>query len=382
MLSLDDFMLNKEIKFLNNGSFGACPKIIFDKYQYWQRVLEYQPVNYFQNMLIKELEISRTKLAEFINSDKDDIILVHNATFATNIVIRSLNLAEGDEVITTDHEYGACMNALEFWRREKGFLIKTIEIPLPKPSIDDILALFTEKINERTKVLFMSQISSKTAQIFPVKEICELCKKHGIITIIDAAHSIGHIDIDLKELEADFYFSNIHKWLFAPKGCAFLNTKKEYQSIVKPLITGWGWGNERELGSGSDYVDTNQYYGTNDLSSYMTIPDCIEFYHKENIAKERLSCRALITKLLERTEKIWSFEKIYKSEEDYMHMAIIEVPVKFSQKELKSILYFGFGIEIPVILWKDRMFVRVSVQVYNTWDDLIFLIKSLEKIFK
>jgi isopenicillin-N epimerase len=304
MINRDDFLLNKDIYFFNNGSFGACPKTVFNKYHEWQRVIEYQPVEFFQETLIPELKRSRQSIGNFINSHCDSLTLTRNATYATNTVIRSLDLEEGDEVLVTNHEYGACINAWEFWQKEKGFKIKVIDIELPLPETSDIIRKIRSYINPETKVIFFSHITSSTAQLFPAREICKFARENNIISIVDGAHTIGQCPLNIMEIAPDFYFSNIHKWLFAPKGTAFLYTRKKLQSMVKPLITGWGWGLNRELQSGSDYIDTNQVYGTSDLSSFLTIPDSINFYNKNNVADLKKKCNALVKYFIREADKI------------------------------------------------------------------------------
>ncbi|MBN2829115.1 MAG: aminotransferase class V-fold PLP-dependent enzyme [Candidatus Cloacimonetes bacterium] len=381
MVTKDDFLLNKDIFFFNNGSYGACPKVVFDKYQEWQRITEFQPVKFFQKDLIPALQYSRKLIGEFINADYDDLILIRNATFATNIIIHSLDLTPDDEVILTNHEYGACRNAWEFWQQEKGFTIRDIEFDLPIPSPESIINEFEKIVTKNTKVIFFSQISSLTAQLFPAKQICGFAREHGIISIVDGAHSVGQFPLNIQELDPDFLFSNIHKWLYAPKGTAFLYTRKNLQYKVKPLITGWGWGSKRELPSGSDYVDTNQFYGTNDFSSFLTIPDAIAFYRDNNVLELKRECNALLQYFIEESTKITGKQSLYSKLPDCLMMAVIEIPDKYETLELKVILLNQYKIEIPVLEWGNRKLIRISIQIFNKKSEVDYFLSMLKQLF-
>ena len=382
MITKDDFFLNPEICFLNNGSFGACPKVVFSKYQEWQRVVEFQPVDFYVRDLLPELKKARDILGAFIKTEGDNLILTHNATFATNMSIRSLDLTAEDEVIITNHEYGACLNAWEFWQREKGFKIRIAEFNLPFPETDEIIEQFSSLINENTKVIFFSHITSRTAQIFPAKEICALARKNNIISIVDAAHAIGQYEnLDISDIDPDFYYSNIHKWLFAPKGTAFIYTRKNLQNLVQPLVTGWGWGEERVVGSGNDYINSNQYYGTNDLSSYLTIPAAISFYKENNLYQKKQDCHDLIEYFLSEVVKITGKQSLYTDSSKYLMMAVFEVPKKYTSAELIALLHDKYLIEIPVLEWQDKLMLRISIQIYNTRKEVDYLLETLKKIY-
>lgn len=382
MISKNEFLLNPNIFFFNNGSFGACPKIVFDKYQEWQRLLEYQPVEFFIKTLIPGLQKSRETLGSFINADPEDLLLTVNATYAVNTVIRSLDLKPQDEVIVTNHEYGACLNAWEYWQKEKGFKIKTIYIDLPLPEDDEIVEIFSKEITENTRVLFFSHISSQTAQILPAKALCKLAEQHLIFSVVDAAHAIGQLDLDFRELNPDFYFSNIHKWLYAPKGTAFLYVKKEHQKLIKPLISGWGLYKVNDMTTGNAFLDSNQYYGTNDLSSFLTIPEAIAFYQNNRIDLLKQQCHELVQYFIEQTLTITGLPNLYRNFSAFCMMGVVELPQKYSSKELKRLLYDQYQIEIPVIEWNDKLMIRISIQIFNTKEEVEYLLEVLRELYE
>lgn len=367
--------------FLNHGSFGACPKVIFEEYQTWQRKIEFQPVEFFTKTLIPELNKARQILADFVFTDAENLLLVRNATYAANIVIRSLDLKKNDEIVLTNHEYGACRNAWDFWQKEKGFTLQIWQIDLPLPSHEELLSQLDKLLTQNTKAVFFSHISSFTAQCFPAAEICRHLKNKGILSIVDGAHTVGQLDINLAEIEADFYFSNLHKWLFAPKGTAFLYTNPQYHSLIKPLITGWGWGSMSDMRWGSDYIDSNQFYGTADYSSFLCIPAAINFFKANNISELRSNCIDLVSYFLQESLSITGKSSLYSENQQNIQMGVIEVPAKYPAKILKAKLYQEYKIEIPVIEWENRLLIRISVQVYNTVNEIEYLLDVLWKIF-
>ncbi|MBI3237795.1 MAG: aminotransferase class V-fold PLP-dependent enzyme, partial [Flavobacteriia bacterium] len=207
------FLLNPEITFLNFGSFGACPKPIFEEYQRFQMELERDPVQFITVKGYDYIRESREALANYIGCEVDDVVYTPNPTFAINIVAKNLRLQPGDEVLSTDLEYGALDRTWTFYCAEKGAKYVRQHISLPLVSKEQFLEDFWKGYSEKTKAVFISQITSTTGLIFPVKEICAEAKKRGLLTIVDGAHVPGHIPLNLKELEADIYTGACHKWM-------------------------------------------------------------------------------------------------------------------------------------------------------------------------
>ena len=227
-----DFLLNKEITYLNHGSFGACPKPVFKKYQEWQLKLERQPVKFLTNELYQGLKESRISLANLVGCEQDEIIFFQNPTTAVTNIIHNLKLKAGDEVLMTNHEYGALIRAWSEWAKIKDVKIIQQEIPIPLETEDAFVEQFLKGVSQKTKVIFISQITSQTGLIFPIEKIIKYAKEQSIITIVDGAHVPGHIELDIQNLGCDFYTGAIHKWLCGPKGSSFLFVKREQQETM------------------------------------------------------------------------------------------------------------------------------------------------------
>lgn len=375
----DLFLLDPDVVFLNHGSFGATPRPVFDVYRDWQRRLEWQPVKFLGRDFGGYLAEARAALAPFVNAAADDLVYIPNATHGVNVVARSLELGPGDEVLASDHEYGACENVWLYLSRRRGFRYVRQPIPLPLTTPEDIVEQFWAGVTPRTKVIFLSHITSPTAVRFPLEAICARAREHGILTVIDGAHAPGQIPVDLQSIGADFYSGNGHKWLMAPKGAAFLYARPSAQHLIEPLLVGWGWGENRELSYGSDFLDYNQWPGTNDFSSYLSVPAAIEFQAAHNWAAVREECHALVRQFTARMETLTGLPDVYPAEpgDFFRQMAIAPLPPIRDLKALKDCLYDEYQIEIPLIAWGGRHFIRISVQGYNTQGDVDALISAL-----
>jgi len=375
------FMLDPDVIYLNHGSFGATPRPVFEIYQEWQQRLERQPVYFFQNILMGDLEKARLKLAEFIHTKAEDVVFVPNATYGVNLVARSLKLDTGDEILASNHEYGACDNAWEFICQKSGatYLHQPIQVPAGPP--DQIIEGFWQGVSTRTRLIFLSHITSPTALQLPVEAICQRARQAGILTFIDGAHAPGQIPVNLDELNPDFYVGNCHKWMFAPKGTAFLYTHAEVQHMVEPLVISWGWGKNSPFKSGSVYLDSLQWAGTNDYSAYLTIPAAIQFQTDHHWEVVRHDCHNLLQETLIRISDLTSLPSAYRQDaENYHQMAIAPLPDNLDLQSIKQRLYDKFRVEIPFITWNDRNFIRISIQGYNSGADVDILIDGLQAL--
>ncbi|MBP6015706.1 MAG: aminotransferase class V-fold PLP-dependent enzyme [Candidatus Promineofilum sp.] len=375
----DEFLLDPDVVFLNHGSFGATPRPVFEAYQAWQRRLEWQPVQFLGTDIGQYLAEARTALGLYLNADANDLVYVPNATFGVNVVARSLRLGPGDEVLASDHEYGACENAWLYMSRERGFRYVRRPIPLPLPSDADIMEQFWAGVTPRTKVIFLSHITSPTAVRFPVEAICARARQAGILTVIDGAHAPGQIPLDLAAVGADFYAGNCHKWLCAPKGAGFLHARPEVQSLIEPLIIGWGWGAERTFTFGSDYLDYLQYPGTNDYAAYLAVPAAIEFQARHDWPSVRARCRDLVNRGIGRINELTGLPSLYERHAgNFSQMAAASLPPINDLPAFKKRLCDEFRVEIPCVQWGRRQFIRISIQGYNTETDVDALLAALE----
>ena len=375
----EHFLLDPEVVFLNHGSFGATPRPVFEAYQNWQRKLEHQPVRFLIRDLFPRLEQTRQVLASRLNAGHNDLVYIPNATFGVNLVARSLNLQPRDEILTTNQEYGACDNTWEFICQKTGASYIHQPISLPVTSHASIVEEFWKGVTPRTKMIFISHITSQTALRMPVETLCGMARERGILTLVDGAHAPGQISLNLAEIGADFYVGNCHKWLLSPKGAGFLHTRPEYQESLDPLVVGWGWGENSPFTTGSPYIDKLEWLGTKDPAAYLSVPAAIQFQKDHNWPQIRKECHQLLKRTVQRACQITELPSVYPQEDGLYHqMAIIPLPPIEDLPGFKEAFYKQYKIEIPTIEWQGRQFLRISVQGYNTGKDLEIFLEALE----
>ena len=381
MTSLKDFfLLDPDIVFLNHGSFGAAPRPVFEAHQNWQRRLERQPVLFLGRELDGLLRESRVVLGEYLNADAEDLIYIPNATHGVNIIARSLQLKPGDEILTTDQEYGACDYTWDFLCEKHDAKYIHQSLHLPVCSEEEIVEQFWRGITPRTKAIYLSHITSPTALRLPVEKISERARQSGILTIIDAAHSPGQIPVDLQALGADFIFGNCHKWMLGIKGAGFLYVRRELQPLIEPLIVSWGYRPTPETTTGSPYVDLLQWTGTKDPTAALTVPTAIQFMQQHDWDAVRFQCHQLLRQAIGRICELTGLTPIYALDSDfYSQMGVAPLPAS-NLALLKRLLYDEFRIEIPLVPWQDRQFIRISIQGYNSQEDVDALIKALQAL--
>ena len=379
------FNLDPDIVFLNHGSYGACPKPVFKAYQQYQKDLERHPVQFMQETVYELLERSRAALGAYINCDKEDIIYVPNPTHAVGTVIHNVVLEPGEEVLSTNLEYGSCDRMWTYDAEQRGYKYIQAEINLPIEDKEIFLNEFWSFANDQTKYVFISQITSTTGMILPIPEIVVEAKKRGIKTIIDGAHVPAHISLNIKELDPDYYTGALHKWLCCPKGISFLYVKKEYQGGIQPMVKSWGWGEEYEefkpsaqLHSPSRFINVFQWQGTKDMSVFFTVPEAIQFQKEHDWDSVRSRCFNMVIEARNRITEITKLPKICP--DNWLgQMATILFPIE-DTVAFKKTLYNDYQIEMPVMTHKEHTAFRISIQGYNSEKDIDHLINSLEEL--
>jgi len=373
-----DFLLDNTITYLNHGSFGACPKPVFDDYQQWQRKLEFEPVQFITKQSDVYLAASKTALATYLNCDKDDFVYTVNPSTAFNLVIKNLLLKSGDEVLTTNQEYGAMDRTWRYYCKKANAVYKQQAISLPLVSKEQFIEEFFKGLTPKTKIVFISHLTSPTALLFPVKEICEIAKQKGLMTIVDGAHIPGHIALNLEQIQADIYVGACHKWLLTPKGCSFLYVKKEFQHLLDPLVISWGYESEN-LGH-SQFLDYNEYQGTRDISAFLTVPKALEYLTSNNWNERSKNCRLLIQENYPKLCELLQTKPICGVSDEFLgQMCSIPIQPK-NPIRLKEKLFNAFKIEIPITNFLNNYYLRVSIQAYNSQEDIDTLTEAIQQL--
>ena len=374
--------------FLNHGSFGACPQFVLDKQIQYRRQLESQPVRFLLREMEEMLDHSRTKVARFVNAAPEDLVFVQNATTAVNTIFRSLKFNAGDEILYTNHIYGACKKLLEFIAEQTGAQLIEATCDFPIASSDIILEAILEKVTSRTRIALIDHITSATALIHPVETIVRELERRGVDTMIDGAHALGSIPLDIERIGAAYYTANCHKWLCAPKSVAILHVRKDKQKNIVPVVIS-------HAGHKADPFSERFFWpGTYDPSAALCVADSITYMESifpggwPAIMKRNhslcLSARTYICNLL----------KINEPCPDSMVacMATISLPLPvnagaINYKEcdpFQEYLFKEYHIEVPVWIWLSppSLLVRISVQLYNSMDQYQYFASALSESLK
>jgi isopenicillin-N epimerase len=372
-----DFLIDPEVTFLNHGSFGACPAPVFERYQAWQRELERQPVEFLGRRQKGLLGEARQSLASYLNVGAHDVVYLPNVTTALNVVARSLPLDPGDEILTSDHEYGALERTWTFVVEHNQAKLVIQKLPPILKDPDEVVETVWRGVTDRTRVLFLSHVTSPTAVRLPIEPLIERARARGIWTVIDGAHAPGQIDLDLSGMQVDFYGGNCHKWLSSPKGAGFLYARPEVQGLIEPLVVSWGW-RPRDAWS-TPFVDAIQRQATHDISAYLSVPAAIEYQKQHDWASVRDECHELARQArIGMTELTGIQPNVADDPRWFAQMATLPLPNDVNVEELKWRLYEEHRVEIPVSRWGDAPGLRISVQGYNTRADIERLLRAVQ----
>ncbi len=382
---LGEWCLDPEITYLNHGTVGATPKRVLAKQQAIRDEIERQPSQFLLRELTSivvgmpwskppRLRTAAAEVAPFVGAKSDDFVFVENATTGVNAVLRSLDLREGDEVLFTSHVYGAIAKAAEFVTRQRGARVRPIELPYPVPGPDRVVAAVVDAIGPRTRILILDHVTSESALVLPVREIASRCRSKGVPVLVDGAHAPGAIALDVPSLGVDWYSANLHKWAFAPRAAGFLWAAPERQENLHPTVISWGL----DQGLSAEFDLT----GTRDPSPFLAAPEAIAFLRELGADAVRAYNHDLAWEAAGLLSRRWR-TKLGMGEEMVGPMATVPLPERFGStredaNRLRDALLFEDRIEVQLHAWRDRLWVRVSTQVYNDMDDVERLAAAVE----
>jgi len=367
--------LDPSITFLNHGSFGACPVSVQQEQARWRTRLEAEPVRFYLRELEPLLDAVRARLGTFLGCDPDELAWVPNATTGVNTVLRSLALQPGDEVLATDHAYNACANALRFDADRAAAKVVVAAVPFPLASPEQVTQAVLAAVTPKTKVALIDHVTSPTGLVFPIAEIIEGLHARGVPVLVDGAHAPGMVPLNLRALNADWYTGNLHKWVCAPKGAAFLHVPLARQRDVRPLTISHGANATRT--DRSRFRLEHDWTGTLDFSPWLTVPAALDVLPAEAMEENRalaLEARALLASAI----------GVPLPAPASMIGALAALPLRDSAATtgpfdpLQDLLFHEHQIEVPVFAWQGKRLLRVSAQRYNTRADYERLAAALK----
>jgi isopenicillin-N epimerase len=387
---VDHWTLDRSVIFLNHGSFGACPTPVLAAQTEWRARMERQPVQFLWRDLPDLLDAARHELAGFLHADPENLVFIANATAGVNAVVRSLRLQPGDELLTTNHDYNACRNVLFEAAAQVGAHVVIATVPFPVRAESEIVEAILAAVTPRTRFAMIDHITSPTAIIYPVAQIVRALEARGVETLVDGAHAPGAIPLDLEQLRPAYYTGNLHKWVCAPKGAAFLWARSDRREALRPPIISHG-ENTRRPGR-SAFHDRFDWPGTLDPSAWLSVPAALRWgsslypggwdelrtrNHEMAVAGRDLLAQRLGMAIPCPTELLASMATLMLPE-------ALQQPSPDTAKfdPVQNDLHAQHHIEVPIVRWGEprRRYVRVSAQAYNSVDDYRALADALHQL--
>lgn len=379
--------LDPGIVFLNHGSFGACPTPVLEAQAAYRERLESEPVQFLHRDLAGLLDRARADLARFVGAAPEELAFVPNATTGVSTVLRSLDLRPGDELLTTNHEYNACRNALDFVAGRSGARVVIAEVPFPVESPARILEAILPLVNERTRLGLLDHVTSLTGMVMPIADIVRALKERGVDTLVDGAHAPGMLALDISAIGPAYYTGNCHKWLCAPKGAALLYVRRDLQHSIRPLTISHG-ANE-PIEDRSRFRMEFDWTGTDDPTAYLSVPDAIRFMgellpggwpelREANrnlaLAARRMLCERFGVPPACPEEMIGTLASIPIARGQY-HFTTM----RLAFDPVEEVLREKYRIEVPVLDCPDGpgSILRIAAQIYNSFEQYEYLADAL-----
>jgi isopenicillin-N epimerase len=380
----NEWLLRPGVTYLNHGSFGPSPRGVVEAREAWGRRLEEEPMDFFVRTMEPDLDAAAEALGRFVGTDGRGLVFLPNATVAMNLVAANVRLRPGDEVLATNHEYGA---VLRIWRevcRAAGAELVVRRLPERLDGDEEIVEAFLAGITDRTRLIIVSHVTSPTAVILPVKAICEGARRRGVPVCIDGPHAPAQVELNVAALGCDYYCASLHKWLSAPFGSGFLYVAKKRQQSFRPVVTSWGGSLS---GRPASWKDEFNWSGTHDPSPYLAVPEAIRFLEGVGVERFRERTHALARLARERVGALTGLEPFVADSADrYGSMIALPLPPLDGFEgghgradPLQLRLWQEHKIEVPVMHWGGHRLLRVSCHLYNTEEDIDRLVTALRR---
>lgn len=351
------FTIEPGSAYLNHGSFGNAPHAVTEAQNEWRARMDVNSTRFFRREAGPALELARLAVAEFLGADAGGLTLVANATTGASAVLAAFPLEPGDEILVTDHGYGATLMAADRRAADTGARVVTAAVPLAA-SAAEIRDLVLAAVTPRTRLAMLDHIASPTARLFPIGELTPALQDLGVAVFVDAAHSPGMVPVDLAALDADFWTGNLHKWAMAARAVAGLYVTPRWRSLMRPFVVSW-----REA---EGYPYNMLQYGTADLSAYLAAPDAIKFL--TGLGTERVWTHnvALAEYGQEVVARALGVDPATLPGDPGVSMRLVPLPMDISDGfDFQAVVSDRLRIETAVVPWNGSTLMRLSANVYN-----------------
>lgn len=370
----DDVCLDPNETYLNAGSYSPVPRCVLDAAMAWRSRLASSPMRVLCEEMPKRLVQSRDSLSDYLGAAGRRLLLLPNATYAVNLAVRSIELPSGSEILLTDHEYGAMRFCWERAAAERGWRLRTVELPYRTEVPARILEVISDSIGAETRVLFFSHVTSPTGLVLPAQDLCRRARQMGLMTVVDGAHAPGMIPLALNTVDADYYAGNCHKWMMAPTGAGFLSVSEQARRSLAPLVTSWGWEfdptDDADSGwGGSRWSQRVEFQGTQDRTAQLVLPEAIAFRRQLTEKATWARTRALSEYLRDRMATIGWQSSTPSNPTLSGSMVAFEVPL-VDPVAAREWCWQSARIAVPFTRAAGKCFLRVSTAWFNTQEEL------------
>jgi len=357
--------LDPAVTYLNHGGYGVAPHCVMAAHAAWRARIERNPTRFMRRELEAAQRQAAARLAAYLGADGDDLVYVDNATAGVNAVLRSLDFAPGDEILITNLAYGAVAKAARFVAARTGARLVEATIPLPLADPDTVIERVAAVLSPRVRLAVFDHIASTSALVLPVVQLTALAKKAGARVLIDGAHAPGQVPLEVPAIGAHWYVGNCHKWLMAPRGAGFLWASPESQALVHPLAISHGLG--RGFRAEFDWT------GTRDFTSFLVVPDGIDWHAALGGAALMARNRALAAAAAERLAQRWGTQTLAPSSLFAamvpVRLPLADVPTVENAIALERRLSDEHRIEAAIMAEANGLWVRLAAQAYNEMED-------------
>ena len=380
---LEHWCLDPDVTYLNHGTVGATPRRVLAAQQDLRDAIERQPSRFMLRELAGQIGSAppssnrmrgaAAAVAAFVGARGDDLVFVDNATAGANAVLRSFDLRAGDEILITDHVYGAIALAARLAARNRGASVRTVELPCPVDAPEQMTNAVAAAVGPRTRLAIVDHVTSSSALVMPLADIAAQCRARGVAVLADGAHAPGALAMDIPSLGVDWYSANLHKWAWAPRSCGILWAGPDAQADLHPPVISWG------LDQG--FTTEFDWMGTRDPTPWLAAPEAIAMLVELGPRAVREYNRALALEAARRLRAGVGAE-IVAPESMTGTMITVRLPAAYGSSDrdaaaLRDALLFEDRIEIQLHAWRERLWVRVSAQVYNDERDIERLVQAL-----
>jgi len=389
-----EWPLDPAIHYLNHGTVGVTPRAVLDAHTAIRDQIERNPSRHLLRDVVTMVGVEERRgrlreaaetVARFVGAQGADLVFVDNDTTGINAVLQSFDLRPGDQVLAMDTTYGGVRQAVRHVCRRTGAMVVAADHPCPIRAPGDVLASIDRALTQQTRLALLDHIVSETGAVLPLQEMVALCRRRvpGIKVLVDGAHVPGQLALDIPSIGADWYAANLHKWAFAPRSCGILWAAPEAKAGLHPTVVSWN------LDQG--FTAEFDWTGTRDPSSFLAAPAGLAFLERLGFAAARAYNHDLLWQgiaLLERRLARWAEGEAVETvapESMSGSMIAIRLPLRLGRdveaaRRVRDCLLFDHSIEVQVIAWRERLWMRVSVQVYNELADLELLADAIDAI--